>query len=308
MTFYPYRRWGGGAFSDTGRGFTLVELLVVIGVIAMLIAMLLLRWRRAEASPEDTVSGECARPASGGASVCDGASGGAGLRIGGGDYASGIIVVGADQLAGAVSDLAGGEPGRRTGLGRLIELRLLNGKQVFCPTDGDANPAGELEKLWGRSRDNAWGSYLFRQLDGQAGKVNRTRLGSLGMNKKGAKITALAMDVQCTLRYQAVPIKRPHDGVGSTIGYMDGSAKYVPNVGENLTLKGDVNSVDRRLDGILEYADSVGPSGDTVVAITSNHAHVIWIGRHGGHVGRLCTGRYAQTAASTVGRRMSSSS
>jgi hypothetical protein len=145
------------------------------------------------------------------------------------------------------------------GLGVLVEKNLLSAGTLFCPADVEANPVGEDVKRIDRTTEIAWCSYLYRQLDAQGSVPAKTRLGSLGDNAQGRRVTALVIDAQCTLVWTGVPLKRNHQGLRCGIGFIDGSAIAVPNTNENLTLMGNTGQVEQRLNSIFEYADTLFP-------------------------------------------------
>jgi prepilin-type N-terminal cleavage/methylation domain-containing protein len=146
-----------------------------------------------------------------------------------------------------------------SGLGVLVEKKLLPPESLFCPTDTETDATAEAEKMRTRSTEIAWCSYLYRQLDGQqgTGAAGRTRLSNLGNNAQGQRLRVLVMDMQCTLEWEGVPFRRNHDGLRCNLGLADGSAITVPNTEENMTLLGPTGQVEPRLNSMLEYADSL---------------------------------------------------
>ena len=238
-------------------GFTLVELLVVIAIIAILIALLLpvLSAARKQADNVKCLANirsqlqaiQMYAAENKGTLVCGSDNP---LRYRGqGDYLP-ISSLATFQIWLGINQEA-------PGLGRLVELGMLDGRVLFCPTDANADPAAELAKLRTRAGDDAWCSYLYRQLDGQEGPRPRTRLASLGNNAQGRRITVLVMDMQCELEWAGLPKKRPHEGLRCGIGFIDGSARTVRNIDRALTFMGSVDHVEERLNEMLEAADEI---------------------------------------------------
>jgi prepilin-type N-terminal cleavage/methylation domain-containing protein len=241
------------------RGFTLVELLVVIGIIALLIAMLM---------PTLTAA---RKQAAGVKCLANIRSQLQAIQIYANDN-NGLLVCGSHQRLlypgqppyEPIDSLASfqiwlGLNQEAPGLGLLVEQNLLPAESLFCPADAGAEWKEQAELLRSRASTIAWGSYLYRQLDGQAGPTPRNKLASLGNNAQGRRLTALILDMQCTMVWEGLPLKRNHDGVLACIGFTDGSAIAVPNKDQLLTLMGDTSAVEQRLDEILEYADTLGP-------------------------------------------------
>lgn len=239
--------------------FTLVELLVVIGIIAVLIAMLLPTLSAARKQASQVVC--LANIRSQLQAIHMYANDNKGALVSGSAnpllYAGQAPFLPINSLA--TFQLWLGLNQEPTGMGVLVESRMLPAKSLFCPTDIDADVTAEAEKLRTRSTDNAWCSYLYRQLDGQESTPLKNRLANLGNNAQGKRITALVMDMQCAFQWTGVPIKKNHDGARCCIGFSDGSARVVPNTDQNLTLNGATSLLEQRLNEMLQYADSVGP-------------------------------------------------
>jgi prepilin-type processing-associated H-X9-DG protein len=146
-----------------------------------------------------------------------------------------------------------------SGLGVLLKEGTLTGPVMFCPTDTETDVTAECEKFTSRSTENAWCSYLYRQLDAQASSPAKRNLAMLGKNAQGKRVTALILDIQATMDWIGLPKKKLHDGVKCNIGFADGSVITVRNKDDNLTFSGPTSDTEFRVDHIFEYADSLAP-------------------------------------------------
>jgi prepilin-type N-terminal cleavage/methylation domain-containing protein len=240
-------------------GFTLVELLIVIGIIGLLVTIIMPALHRARELAKDVV---CLTQVD------------AQLK------AIHIYAAEHDGLAPAAADVPlkftswGGvlppishaasfmiwaglnhEP---SALGVLIEQDYLDYPGAFCPNDLDVEAEEEYAKLAGRTDEIGWCSYIYRQLDGQdTDPPQDTRLEELGENAQGRRITALVFDAQVTMQWQDLPLKGPHRGTSCSVGFVDGGAITASNEQDRLTLKGNTSATFERLDTMLEYADTL---------------------------------------------------
>ena len=241
------------------RAFTLVELLVVMGIIAILMGLLMpaLSAARKQANVIKCLANIHSQLQA----IFIYANDNRGRLVCG--SANPLLYPGQGPIA-PINSLATfqfwlGLNQEPSGLGVLLENGAFPYDILFCPTDTLADPPAEYDKMQCHSSDIAWCSYLYRQLDGQELTPPKTQLSNLGNNGQHLPIRALIMDMQCIMEWQGLPIKRPHEGKLCCIGFTDGSAISAPNTDENFTLMGNTSDFDKRLDAILEYADSLGP-------------------------------------------------
>ncbi|HUU59010.1 MAG TPA: type II secretion system protein [Phycisphaerae bacterium] len=250
-----------GRCADRPHAFTLIELLIVIGIISLLVAMLLPSLSRAH---------ELARQVTCLTRV------GSQLRaihMYAADY-DGLMPCGPDvpmPLPGgysgpAISTIASnqiwlGAAGAYNAHGALLAKHLTAPQAMFCPDDDSSDPIEELGKIQRGAAEDAFCSYLYRQLDGRApGAAPGRSLDALGVNARGGQVTALLMDINSLLQIPGVPVRTNHRGEKVSVGFASGHALTVPNLEKKLTLRaGDEMRLFDRLDEILEYADSLNP-------------------------------------------------
>ncbi len=181
------------------RGFTLVELLVVVAILAVLLAVLLPALGRARAAARLAACGSNLRQL------------GLGIHTYTHEY-TGHIPRGPDPLhehdlssnAMATNQLwigAGSpgfpatHPGEYLGLGRLLLTTCPDPKAYYCPADGNYNQLTEIEKIG--TAAHAYGSYLYRELDHLPEGARAGVLDRLGSNEIGdvpVRVEALALD------------------------------------------------------------------------------------------------------------------
>lgn len=238
-------------------GFSLIELLLVISIIAVLTGIVLPAVKKARETARGVT---CLSQVQGQLQ---------GVHVYAGDH-NGLLVTGSGNAL--LHPGQGPQPPINTlasfqiwlGLnqevsshGGLLEDDYLSHGALFCPSDPAASMRAEYEKLRTRSNENAWCSYLYRQLDGQSADPPEQQLEGLGNNGEGEPVRVLVLDMQCTMSWQGLPKKNNHDGQGLSMGLVDGSARQVDNVDGALTLNGSTGRTYRRLDEMLINADSL---------------------------------------------------
>jgi len=144
--------------------------------------------------------------------------------------------------------------------GVLLKKHLTIPDAVFCPDDDSSDPLEELAKVRSRSGEDAYCSYLYRQLDGLAAGATGGRLGEMGLNAKGRPATALLLDMNSLMQMPGAPVRTNHYGRKVCVGFAEGHAGIFANTDASMTLRrGDEMRVLDRLDEIFEYADSLKP-------------------------------------------------
>lgn len=230
--------------------FTLVELLVVVGIIALLVSILLPSLGRAKDLTRQTV---CL------------------TRLGGQMRAlfmhaaanNDLLPTGPAKPMGppmpplpyssiATNQLWIGSLATYNGCGALIEYEMPTVEGFFCPGDNSTDPKEELAKLRARGAEDAYGSYLYRQLD----QAESARLDALGCNDDGLPVRAILLDLNSEM--PGSPIRTNHGGLKVNIGFADSHAAGFDNSDKAFTLRAeDAANPFGRLDEILKYADSL---------------------------------------------------
>ena len=147
--------------------------------------------------------------------------------------------------------------------GVLLRDYLETPKAFFCPGDDSNDPTEELDKMYHLANEDAYCSYLYRQLDGGPGfhAPHTGELGDLGINVRGEVISALVMDMNSTMQVSGMPrhTRTNHRGAKTSIGFTDGHVETFGNENQQFTLRhGDEPQLFERIDEIFELADAHG--------------------------------------------------
>jgi prepilin-type N-terminal cleavage/methylation domain-containing protein/prepilin-type processing-associated H-X9-DG protein len=230
------------------RGFTLVELLVVIGIIAVLIAILVPALSRARTSSRRAVCLSNLRQL--GIAIHDYSIVNNGC-IPYGPKAPAFTATNFYPTTGSVTSLISLETGEPVGLGLMLQQQLANVKQVlFCPdADQDYDAERELAKVGVKQ---AQADYFYRHASG--GQLywppgtEHLKIGSLGNNSEGVKIRALAFDANylanASVNVYGVWQRTFHKQETVNVLYADGHADSVINAKHEYTVDARTNPSD----------------------------------------------------------------
>lgn len=229
-----------GHISQTHRGFTLLELLVVIAVIALLLAIILPALRKARRQAQRIVCASNLRQV--GLAIHTYAHdfddtipfGPEGLPMAGGQFYT---------ATGNVTSLISVYNGEPVGLGLLLNSYVADQPKVlFCP--GTDQPSDAQEQLSRVGTRQAEGGYYYRHASVAllAGTPDtfHVRLSRLGNNRNGRPISALVMDVQFlahpSLEIWGVMTRTSHLRQTSNILYADGQVLRQDNTDDRYTV------------------------------------------------------------------------
>lgn len=245
------------------KAFTLVELLVVVGIIAVLIAILLPSLNRARTLARRTACASNLRQI--------------GIAIY--SYAAqnrGSIPYGPDApifsptnfypRTGNVTSLLSLENGHAVGLGLMLEQQLASQKKVlFCPaTDQEWIADRELAKV---GEGQAQCDYYYRHASGgdlySAPGTQHLKLANLGLNSTGHPIRALVLDVNfLTLRGLAGfggYTRTCHNRETINVLFSDGHVAAANNRGDDFTVdtRQNLDQAFAKILAVFEKADEV---------------------------------------------------
>ena len=146
------------------------------------------------------------------------------------------------------------------GAGALLEGYLAEAEMLYCPDDDSNDPVEELAKIEARGGDDAFGSYLYRQLDAQdPAHAPSANLDRLGENPAGDPVRALMLDMNSRMVVPGTPQRTNHGAEKVNVGFLMGNASTFDNTGDPMTLRaGDGMTVFNRLDEIFTYAGGLG--------------------------------------------------
>ncbi len=247
----------GGWRPPRRRGFTLVEILVVVSVIALLIAVLLPALRGAREQAKLAVCASNLRQIGTCIHLYSGENRGYIPRgpkpVGDEDFEARNLAT--NQLwIGTYSP----HPRQYNGLGQLLTSTTRQAKHFFCPADDNFNLGEEWPKIG--TDERAYGSYQYRQLDHLPTFAADGRLDRMGTNHIGARrvrVEALALD---TNSLGPGPFGHTnHRGRAVNILFRDGSVSTFSNLTNLFAIPAEVfpqyNAIAAAIDQILTNAD-----------------------------------------------------
>lgn len=222
------------------RGFTLVEVLVVIGIISLLIAILLPSIVRARVAARQVACGSNLHQI--GIAIQAYANDSAG-SIPYGPTAAPMSFFNFYPVTGNVTSLISIQSGAPCGLGLLIQRYLSTTPRVlFCPGSDQGDIADGQLALFGK--DQAQSDYYYRHASGgdpyTPPPTTFLKLGNLGKNSAGTPVRALAMDVQFfadpALGSLNIYTRTAHGRKRANVLYSDGHVANLSNSDDRYTV------------------------------------------------------------------------
>lgn len=244
------------------RAFTLVELLVVVGIIAVLIAILLPVLARVRTASRRTACLSNLHQI--GLAIHSYAQSNSGC-IPYGPKAPPFTATNFYPATGVVTSLLSLENGDPVGLGLMLASELAKTKKVlFCPdADQDSKADVELAKV---GTAQAQCDYYYRHGSGAsiytASDTDHIKLGALGFNSQGVHIRALVLDVNYlvdpSLAVFGVNIRTNHRMETVNVLYSDGHAVQLNNKSGAYTVdaRDDPHNSLPRILKVFENADA----------------------------------------------------
>lgn len=232
--------------SDRSAGFTLVEVIVVIGIIAFLVALLLPGIRSAQESAKKAVCLSNLRQI--GFAIQTYANANRGSIPYGPKAPPVFSATDFYPSTGAPTSLISLKSGKPVGIGLLLQPYLDNQQRaLFCPSpDQPISADAELAKV---GVSQAQGSYYYRHgsmtnLYDPPGVPmplsDYTRLSNLGKNREGVKIRALVMDsmflAHPSLAMFSITSRTHHRQRFTNILYSDGHTESRANADRRYTV------------------------------------------------------------------------
>jgi len=171
------------------RAFSLIEILVVVGIIAVLVAILLPVLEKAKEQSALTICGTNLHGISTALHTYASEYGDA-IPRGPATPSSIDPARSWNQLGDATTWIAASA--QSTGLGLLTKGYVENPKSLLCPIDDDKNFAATFYANLASTTTNARGSYMYRQLD----QTSKDHINDLGTNSFNNPAHAIVMDWQ----------------------------------------------------------------------------------------------------------------
>ena len=233
-----------------GRGFSLIELLVVISIIALLIGILLPALGAARYQTRLTTCGQQMRQM--GLAVYQYANDHNSYIPNGPELFAPPFYFGGTLATNQIWVQDPSNP-QYSGIGLVMEDYMPDKNAFYCPGDDSADPVEELAKI---GVQDAFGSYLYRQRD----QTTKTRIDDLGTNDADTQARALALDINSLA--VGVNYRTNHDNRRVNILFLDGHVEQKKNEVTALWTDGafsislaDLGNFEHRLNQIFVTAD-----------------------------------------------------